>query len=108
MLDRKYMATIIDRETERELEPNQVPVTYHPDKHRIGLVNLFTGKAIPEDEPTFIVRAKDEIAIEVVAHYHSRLAIYGGNKSVFTTVNQCEQDMLAWRRNNPGLVKKPD
>jgi len=72
------------------------------------MVNKLSGKPIPEDEPTFIVRAQDSIAPEVPVFYRSRCKVYGVGDSILDTVDEAENAIKIWRSQNASKVKNPD
>jgi len=91
---------MIDRQNGQELSL--------PDGARLALVNRESGKPIPEDEPTFIVLARDNISPEVLTHYKARATVYGCGSKLMNTVNSAEINILEFRRLNHERTKDPD
>ena len=68
------------------------------------LVNRSTGKAIPDDEPVFILRAQDLLALGALEAY-----LYGVTDPVHAAVVASRiADFASFARANPGRMKQPD
>jgi hypothetical protein len=68
------------------------------------LVNIQTGIPIPDDEPVFILRAKDANAFDALSDY----AIYCDNEAHILAVDECMNKFATWQKANPDKVKEPD
>lgn len=75
--------------------------------HRI--VNRQSGEAIPDDEPLFILRARDSLALSALWVYLNSLP--GGTslqrdhrKAVMTRIHQ----FLNWQANHKDRIRQPD
>ena len=68
------------------------------------LVNIATGKAIPEDEPVFMLRAKDVFAEQTIAYYLTLASQREHRASVVERIG----DFTEFRINNCDLMKAPD
>lgn len=100
MKSSKYRLALIDKESGIE-----IPL---PTGSFIAIVNKLSGKSIPEDEPTFIARAKDDITPEVMLVYVARAKVYGCKETLFSTMTEQIREIENWRNNNQNLVRKPD
>ena len=71
------------------------------------IVNTVSGEAIPEDEPLFLLRARDRLAFDAIRHYY-----------LLSVADQCREDhkesllqtiarFSKWQDDNPGRVKQP-
>ncbi len=68
------------------------------------LVNRSTGKAIPDDEPVFILRAQDRKACEALAAY----ALVVDNPDHAAVVDQRITDFRAFAARHADRMKEPD
>lgn len=82
---------------------------YSLDGERI--INSKTGAEIPPDEPLFVIRARDALAIGIINAYISRASDLGCGgpmgdflHDLVRTRNRFE----AWRNTPPGQIKLPD
>lgn len=69
------------------------------------LVNRATGEAIPDDEPVFILRAKDRQAVYALMAYRSRCL---GNADHYRAVDARVGQFLKFKDEHPGRMKQPD
>lgn len=78
------------------------------------VLNRATGQEIPEDEPIFILRAKDNLAVQTLEKYYDlcRAAARENGKiddlSHLGPVAQRIEEFEAWRKANPSECKDPD
>jgi hypothetical protein len=71
------------------------------------IVNRQSGEAIPDDEPIFILRARDVLAVPLLKEYFA--LVYGQcGDSHITAVRKRLAQFAKWQEENPGRVKKPD
>jgi hypothetical protein len=68
------------------------------------IVNRSTGVAIPDDEPVFILRAKDRHSVEVLSYYQL-LCQNANHKTAVASRVQQFQDFI---ENSREKVKEPD
>lgn len=69
-----------------------------------ALVFLKTGKAIPEDEPVFILRASDTTALSVLRVYQSSIRPL---EEDWKGVQQVMNDFTAFRQAHPERMLPP-
>jgi hypothetical protein len=69
------------------------------------LVNIATGVPIPDDEPVFILRAKDILAIDTLEEYTELLP---PNTDHFKAINNVRKKFNNWRAANQDKIKEPD
>jgi hypothetical protein len=66
---------------------------------------------IPEDEPIFILRAKDKLALSTVVYYSNEARVRVGSETTPEFVKGVEDCVIAfdeWETNNPDKMKMPD
>jgi len=68
------------------------------------LVNSSTRKPIPDDEPIFILRAKDKNAVDAIEHYKTLCNNSEHRRSVAVRV----WDFCGFSSENPDRMKEPD
>ena len=68
------------------------------------IVNIFTGVPIPEDEPVFILRAKDAHASFVLQDYWGYCEDPIHDDAVNVQIEKFEK----WQKANQDKVKEPD
>jgi hypothetical protein len=68
------------------------------------IVNRATGKPIPDDEPIFIFRAKDQISLVALVAYSNMCSDDLHRKVILGRL----QDFIAWQEANLDKVKEPD
>lgn len=64
--------------------------------------------SIPDDEPVFVLRAKDRLAIETLVAYRQAVVATQGDTAHAVVVETVIANFQEWRRANPDLVKDPD
>lgn len=69
------------------------------------IVNRASGQPIPDDEPVFILRAKDREAVYALMDYRSRCL---GNADHYSAVDARVGDFLRFKEANPARMKAPD
>ena len=75
------------------------------------LTSASTGQPIPDDEPIFILRAKDVHAVDTLMAYHARVA---SGPMDMAASQHCEavrrriHDFKQFAKDNPGRMKSPD
>jgi hypothetical protein len=68
------------------------------------LVNIETGIPIPDEEPVFILRARDAFAIQTLEHYQE----LADTEPFASDVDRCMKAFVDWQSTNPNKVKEPD
>lgn len=71
------------------------------------LVNRATGEPIPDDEPVFVLRGKDLLAIDVLQAYQSHVYV-SGDLGQAGAVNQRIADFIDFANAHPERMKSPD
>lgn len=84
-----------------------ITTTQEP-KYRINyngkLVNRQSGDVIPDDEPVFILRARDNLAVDVLTAYLSHGMAEEHRRAVSLRLLQFKQ----FAKQHPDLMKDPD
>jgi hypothetical protein len=81
----------------------------HGGEREPQIVNRKTDDAIPDDEPVFILRARDRLAIEAMRAYFKE-----ADDDLDTPTEHCQaiyarlKDFSDFRKNNPSRMKTPD
>lgn len=65
------------------------------------------GEPIPEDEPIFILRARDNLAIELLRSYDTLSRIAGCNDFHLNMLFQTREKFSTFARENPEKMKQP-
>jgi hypothetical protein len=70
------------------------------------------GPPIPADEPVLVIRAQDELALEMVTHYIGRHIFkyhsYAPLDPIVVELDAHRQAILEWQAANPDRVKRAD
>jgi len=86
------------------MTPNQEP-KYEARGGRI--FNRATGEAIPDDEPVFILRARDTTALAVLVAYHSDHLLCGNSEHAAAVLKRVK-DFQRFMREHSDRMKYPD
>jgi hypothetical protein len=78
---------------------------FHIDGDRI--VKTANGEAIPEDEPLFLMRARDRLAIPMLRIYEQLSRVDGCNDYHFDKLSRTIGEFEDFARTNPGRMKQP-
>lgn len=65
-------------------------------------------EGIDEDEPVFIIRAQDALAVAAIGAYSEAARTRGSTEEFVLEVRETAKDFTTWRAENPGRVKNPD
>lgn len=68
------------------------------------LVNRFSGEVIPDDEPVFVLRARDMKAAQAILDYGDSCS----DKEHREVVHGRYHDFMAFAKNHPERMKEPD
>jgi len=68
------------------------------------IVHRSTGKAIPEHEPVFILRACDKQALSILRVYQSKMR---PKEDCWKGIQSVIEDFTKFREENPGEMKQP-
>jgi hypothetical protein len=68
------------------------------------IVNRLSGAPIPDDEPIFIIRAKDRLAVRILTAYFSAIE----NPEHARAVAARLEDFKRFAREHPERMKDPD
>lgn len=72
------------------------------------IVNRQSGQAIPDDEPIFILRARDVTAVELLKKYGDLVKASGCNTEHRTSVQKRVDQFSKFAADNPDRMKVPD
>ena len=74
---------------------------------KVQIVKMSNGEVIPEDEPIFIVRARDNLAVPMLLHYSAlcgyALCTDSQLRSLDTQINK----FMRFRLDHPERMKQP-
>ena len=65
-------------------------------------------KAQTNDEPVFVLRAQDKLAVFAISKYYQKSVAEGCDKKHILEIEKIYNDFFKWRRNNPDKIKLPD
>lgn len=71
-------------------------------------VEKVPGNPFIEDEPVFLLRGRDVVAVATVRHYAQTCERHGSPKAHVESVLEAADAMAAWQKENPDVVKLPD
>ena len=77
---------------------------YTIDYCNLGLVNRSTGVGIPDDEPIFILRAKDKHAIETLRFYSTMVE----SNTLTGSIDERILCFIEFSHRNTDRMKEPD
>lgn len=66
---------------------------------------------IPQDEPIFIIRGQDILAVAAIARYRNLAAVIEKERPIedwFASLDQQIEEFKKWQEDHPRLVKIPD
>ena len=63
---------------------------------------------IPVDEPIFVIRAKDNLSLAILARYRNMAESAGCSDEFVNGLDEVEREFSNWRQDNAVLTKKPD
>lgn len=88
---------------------HEVAIVDSPSGH-VAVVRTRDGKkAIPCDEPVFLIREKDVHAVDALRFYWSAIAHdLSCNLEHATGVMEAIEEFKKWQGKNPNLVRQPD
>jgi hypothetical protein len=71
------------------------------------LVKKSNGEAIPDDEPTFILRGRDELAVSLLKIYHILCKVNGCNSYQLVKNQQTISNFTQFAAEFPDRMKQP-
>jgi hypothetical protein len=95
----------IDAKHHVEQTPEGIQAHFEPGRLRI--VNTSTGLPIPDDEPLFLFRARDNLATTALSYYARRCEDDGCTYSQVEGVRDALSKFLAFKRQHPDKMKQP-
>ena len=72
------------------------------------IINLSTGVEIPVDEPLFLIRGKDLLAVEAVLNYRNLASQHSVASEFLTHLDEVISGISDFQRSNPERCKFPD
>lgn len=77
------------------------------DTVKIEIVNTISGQAIPEDEPLFIFRARDRLALDQLKDYYSACINDGCSQGQLDGISNMITEFVDWQVKNQDKMKQP-
>lgn len=114
MADRKYGRIYTESDIEKifaelaaqtVIDPNRRVIEFPSPDIIIKALDDEGKLTIPEDEPTFLIRGQDNVALHAIGFYRSVAVDLGAN---LQTVTEAYADFIRWRHENPSKCKVPD
>jgi hypothetical protein len=78
------------------------------DKYGRITVEREPGNPIGDDEPLFVLRARDQAAVDTIKQYAEICRGLGCDEDHVAAVEYQAQRFEEWAGANPDLIKKPD
>jgi hypothetical protein len=75
---------------------------------KYGVVSVSRHAAIPNDEPVFILRAKDVAAPAAIECYAEHAAKAGAKEDFIKECLAAYEDFCSWQETHTDLIKVPD
>jgi len=72
-----------------------------------AIVNRNTGRAIPDDEPVFVLRARDWLSLVTLREYVTLCEEDGCSQAHLQRVRAAIVQFMRWSRQHPELLKRP-
>lgn len=93
---------------EARLEHDALKTKQEP-KYRIGpIVNRESGHAIPDDEPVFILRARDVAAVPTLESYLGLVRAAGSPQEHMDAVRKRIYQFIKFKEEHPDRMRTPD
>ena len=73
----------------------------------LQLINLVSGEAIPDDEPLFLLRGRDVLALPLLKHYAQLSGTIGCNSLHMEGLRLLINTFNAFRNQHPERMKQP-
>jgi len=71
------------------------------------LIKTSNNSIVPEDEPLFVLRGRDALAIETLHHYVALMAGSGGDPQRMLELGYVVHDFRKFSENHPERMKQP-
>jgi|ERR1017187_9350667 hypothetical protein len=71
------------------------------------IINIVSGESIPEDEPLFLLRGRDGLALGRLEQYRAACVEAGCNELHIAGVNQVLSKFRKFREEHPERMKQP-
>jgi hypothetical protein len=71
------------------------------------IIKISNGEPIPEDEPIFILRARDRLALALLEHYRSLSEMDGCNEYHMKALDRSIFRFERFREDHPERMKQP-
>jgi hypothetical protein len=99
MNDGKFEIAVIRNSDNKRVE---IPIQW-----KTALVKMSNGEAIPEDEPIFILRGRDVLAVQTLAYYLEISAEHGCNDYHQQKVSEAIERFTSYEIDHPDVMKTP-
>lgn len=71
------------------------------------IIKTSNGEAIPENEPVFLLRSRDRLALPLLKIYAQLSEVDGCNDYHFTALSRTIRDFESFKEENADLMKQP-
>jgi hypothetical protein len=71
------------------------------------IVKTSNGEPIPNDEPVFLIRARDRLALPLLRIYEQLSNVDGCNDYHFSALYKTIEEFARFAAHNPGRMKQP-
>ena len=73
----------------------------------VRIVKTATGEVVPHDEPLFLIRGKDLLAVRALAYYQSLCIEYGCTDWQIEAMERTCREFLEFAQTHPERMKQP-
>lgn len=77
-------------------------------KYGLVLVEKTPGNPLGDDEPVFLLRARDVTSVDVLKEYQRQSVLLSADPTHVRSLDNVISNFKAWQDENPELVKVPD
>ncbi len=78
---------------------------FHVENDR--LIKTSNGQAVPEDEPIFLIRGRDRLALETLRHHREIAALDGCTQYYMDGMDRVIDKFIRFNEEHPERMKQP-
>lgn len=90
-----------------DFEPRKIDGKFHIDFDLGEIVKTSSAEIVPRNEPLFLFRARDYLAIPLLEYYRDMCRADGCTDYQLTTLDKQIEDFKRWTSNNQDKMKQP-
>ena len=104
-IDSKHEIAIVEETKVQDI--NSTKPSQERPVQSISIRNIYNGNEIPEDEPTFIFRAKDRLSVKTLLAYYRFCTMDNCTVEQLESLENMINEFKTWQKNNPDKMKQP-